>query len=174
MAAILSRGRWVKMCPIWALIQYIKMTSYQYRKSHCGDKTIVRSSYLHNGISYIGKMSSLYWIGALVYVSRCRVFVTKPSASTILTFLWLQNTIVAHALHKTYVYINITKPALLMTGIIELRLSSDYCELRCGDWGPPWHWATCQKHVQPTSPVHSRHHGKGLESWAKGGTLRQG
>ena len=35
----------------------IKMLSYQYRKSHCGDKTVVRSSYLHNGISYIRKMS---------------------------------------------------------------------------------------------------------------------
>ena len=33
----------------------IKM-SYQYRKSHCGEKTVVRSSYLHNGISYIGKI----------------------------------------------------------------------------------------------------------------------
>ena len=43
----------------------IKMSSYQYRKSHCGDKTVVRSSYLHNGISYTGKMSSLYWIRAL-------------------------------------------------------------------------------------------------------------
>ena len=43
----------------------IKMSSYQYRKSHCGDKTILRPSYLHNGISYTGKMSSLYWIGAL-------------------------------------------------------------------------------------------------------------
>ena len=42
----------------------IKMSSYQYRKSHCGDKTVVRSSYLHNGISYTSKMSSLYWIGA--------------------------------------------------------------------------------------------------------------
>ena len=42
----------------------IKMTSYQYRKSHCGDKTILRPSYLHNGISYTGKMSSLYWIRA--------------------------------------------------------------------------------------------------------------
>ena len=41
--------------------------SYQYRKSHCGDKTVVRSSYLHNGISYTGKMSSLYWIGALLF-----------------------------------------------------------------------------------------------------------
>ena len=44
----------------------IKMSSYQYRKSHCGDKTVVRSSYLHNGIPYTGKMSSLYWIRALV------------------------------------------------------------------------------------------------------------
>ena len=44
----------------------IKMPSYQYRKSHCGDKTVVRlSSYLHNGISYTGKILSLYWIGAL-------------------------------------------------------------------------------------------------------------
>ena len=44
----------------------IKMSSYQYRKSHCGDTTVVRSSYLHSGISYIGKMSSLYWIRALL------------------------------------------------------------------------------------------------------------
>ena len=47
---------------------YIKMSSYQYRKSLCGDKTVVRSSYLHNGISYTGKMSSLYWIGALYLI----------------------------------------------------------------------------------------------------------
>ena len=41
------------------------MASYQYRKSHCGDKTILRLSYLYNGISYTGKTTSLYWIGAL-------------------------------------------------------------------------------------------------------------
>ena len=40
----------------------IKITSHPYRKSHCGDKTIVRLSYLHSGISYTGKMTSLYWI----------------------------------------------------------------------------------------------------------------
>ena len=45
----------------------IKMSSYQYRKSHCGDKTVVRSSYLHNVISYTGKMASLYWFSPLVY-----------------------------------------------------------------------------------------------------------
>ena len=44
----------------------IKMLSYQYRKSHCGDKTVVRSSYLHNGISYTGKMASLYWFSPLL------------------------------------------------------------------------------------------------------------
>ena len=42
------------------------MLSYKYRKSHCGDNTILRPSYLHNGISYTGKTRSLYWIGALV------------------------------------------------------------------------------------------------------------
>ena len=48
----------------------IKMSSYQYRKSHCGDKTVVRSSYLHSGISYTGKMSSLYWISAQEYFAQ--------------------------------------------------------------------------------------------------------
>ena len=42
-----------------------KMSSYQYRKSHCGDKMVVRSSYIHNGISYTGKMASLYWFSPL-------------------------------------------------------------------------------------------------------------
>ena len=42
----------------------ITMSSYQYRKSHCGDKTILRPSYLHSGISYTGKTASLYWIRA--------------------------------------------------------------------------------------------------------------
>ena len=45
------------------------MTSYQYRKSHCGDKTILRPSYLHNGISFTNKMSSLYQNGLLHTVS---------------------------------------------------------------------------------------------------------
>ena len=43
----------------------IKMLSYQYRESHRGDKTVVRSSYLHNGISYTGKMTFLYWFSPL-------------------------------------------------------------------------------------------------------------
>ena len=42
----------------------IKMPSYQYRKSHCGEKTILWQSYLQNGISYTGKMTSLFWIRA--------------------------------------------------------------------------------------------------------------
>ena len=41
----------------WGLIQY-KMPSYMYRKSHCGDKTILRLSYLHIGTSYTGKITS--------------------------------------------------------------------------------------------------------------------
>ena len=52
----------------------VKMSSYQYRKSHCGDRTVVRSSYLHNGISYTGKMTSLYWIKALG-INYCTGFV---------------------------------------------------------------------------------------------------
>ena len=49
----------------------VKMPSYQYRKSHCGNKTILWPSYFHNGIFHTGKMWSLYLNGALVSMSRC-------------------------------------------------------------------------------------------------------
>ena len=48
----------------------IKMPFYQCRKSHCGDKTILRPSYLHNGISYTDKMTSLYWIRAQIPIAH--------------------------------------------------------------------------------------------------------
>ena len=58
----------------------IKMLSYQYRKSHCGDKTILRPSYLHNGISYTGKTTSLYWIRAqVVRTVRHRISCCAPT-----------------------------------------------------------------------------------------------
>ena len=58
----------------------IQMSAYQYRKSHCEDKTILRPSYLHNGISYTGKVISLYWIRAL-----------RASTAVVLTLSILQS-----------------------------------------------------------------------------------
>ena len=56
----------------------MKMSSYQYRKSHCGYKTLLRPSYLHNGISYTGKTTSLYWIRAQVaFVGQHEAFVLQ-------------------------------------------------------------------------------------------------
>ena len=43
----------------------MKMYSYQCSESHCGDKTIKRSSYIYNGSSYTGKATPLYWIRVL-------------------------------------------------------------------------------------------------------------
>ena len=40
--------------------------TYQYRNSHCGDKTFLRPSYIHNRISYDGETTSFYWIIAHV------------------------------------------------------------------------------------------------------------
>ena len=81
----------------WNLMIYpgplfnIKMSSYQYRKSHCGDKTVVRSSYLHKGISYTGKMASLYWDGPQdpIY-ERCNS--SSPSAAYMCQ--WIRSTLV--------------------------------------------------------------------------------
>ena len=81
------------------------MTSYQYRKSHYGDKTILRPSYLHNGISYTGKTTSLYWIRAQVSVIHEEVFqatVTLPcrkticDAKTVYTHVYFENTCIIH------------------------------------------------------------------------------
>ena len=69
----------------------IKMTSYQYRKSHCGDKTVARSSCLHNGISYTGKMSSLYW--------------TSPLAT-----IFAYHDICLHVHYEAFFYVTCTKP----------------------------------------------------------------
>ena len=58
---------WIKL--IIANIYILCWTLIQYnRKFNSGDKTVVRSSYLHNGNSYTGKISSLYWIGALISI----------------------------------------------------------------------------------------------------------
>ena len=67
----------------------IKMSSYHYRKSYCQNKTAERSSCLHNGISCIDKMSSLYGIRALGWCIIC--FITLDSSqinSKFLTLIW--------------------------------------------------------------------------------------
>ena len=46
---------------LWPLCN-IKMPSYQYSKSHCRDKTVIRLSYIHNEVSNTGKKIFLYWI----------------------------------------------------------------------------------------------------------------
>ena len=56
--------------PCCVLIQYKDVVLPVYRKSHCGDKVVVRSSYHHNGISCTctGKMASQYSISPLAPV----------------------------------------------------------------------------------------------------------
>ena len=70
--------------PSWPWFN-IKMSSYQYKKSHCGGKTVVRSSYLHNGISYTGKISSLYWIRALMSTHNGISFKVKSSRNSLIS-----------------------------------------------------------------------------------------
>ena len=48
----------------------INISSYQYRKSHCGDKTVVRWSYLHNGISYTVRYHLYIELGPRFFVEH--------------------------------------------------------------------------------------------------------
>ena len=60
----------------------IWMLSYQYRKSHCGDQSILRLSYLHSGVSCTGKIAYLYWKGMTL--------VPKPDETILmLIFFWM-------------------------------------------------------------------------------------
>ena len=47
----------------------IKM-SFQYRKSHCGDKTVVISSYFDHGIPYSGKITSAPRFGSRWFIAQ--------------------------------------------------------------------------------------------------------
>ena len=70
----------------------IMMSSYQYRKSHCGDKTVVRSSYLHNRIFYTDKISFLYWIQPWSMFSLCHchmLYVIPCWTGIIFNAIWL-------------------------------------------------------------------------------------
>ena len=69
----------------------IKISSYQYRKSYFGDKTILRPFYLHNGFSYTGKTTSLYWIGPCA--SSTRAIIPEYSGFPTRTTLRITNTI---------------------------------------------------------------------------------
>ena len=82
----------------------IKMISYQWRKSHCGDKTILRPSYLHNGISYTGKMTSLYWIRAQDVNRHSDMMVQENSASTINPYILMCMTNIHTIYPKKYAH----------------------------------------------------------------------
>ena len=97
----------------------IKMTSYWYRKSHCADKTILRPSYLHNGISYTGKTTALYWIGALVVI-------TYPCHDIIFNSCCQYIVVYGHHV-VTYVWVNIGSDNGLLLTTPKLYLT--YCWL---------------------------------------------
>ena len=58
---------YIYYCQLWLILletapRFIIKMSCQYRKSHCGDKAVVRSDYIHNINSHTSKMASLYLI----------------------------------------------------------------------------------------------------------------
>ena len=55
----------------------IKMLYYQYRKCHYGEKMILRLSYLHNGISCAGKVTSYIELGPWLFV-----FISGPPGAS--------------------------------------------------------------------------------------------
>ena len=74
----------------------IKHMFYQYKISNCGDKTVVRWSYLHNGISDTGKMTSLYWISPHGHLKN-RSFFFKTQIARWYAFIPL---FIYHKLHS--------------------------------------------------------------------------
>ena len=101
----------------------IKMPSNQCRKSHCGDKTVVRSSYLHNGISYTGKTTYLYWIKAQGpnWIERC--YDTLRRTQTMISLSnedssWWQDLVVWSSTSNGCIYGHATVIACLGPGLL--------------------------------------------------------
>ena len=79
----------------------IKISSYQYRKSHCGDKAVVRSSHLHDVNSYTSKTSSLYLNqgpGDAIWLDRTQsslvqIMAWQSNYGSFLSVEWIENVI---------------------------------------------------------------------------------
>ena len=113
-----------------------KIPSYQCRKSHCGDKTILRPSYLHNGISYTGKMTSLYWIRALV-LGEIHMYISDYTAPILFQNIYNQHDsfisshlfIGAHCQHfpikqRMTIFINLISFLFTSTGLHSYKLKT--------------------------------------------------
>ena len=104
----------------------INMLSYQNRKPCCGDKTIIRSSYLYNRISYTGKMSSLYWICAQVvslYIASPELVSGPAVVWKVKNFLhtltvWIPMWINDHETFHQSIYNYITQPQESILGLL--------------------------------------------------------
>ena len=88
---------------IWTKWTHIEVPSYQYRKSHCGDKTAVRSSYLHNGISCSSK------------VTRIHLYIESAHWSHIFKTLWVPNQeLLLKTCLKIWTHLSLTQSGLVM------------------------------------------------------------
>ena len=115
----------------------IKIPSYQYRKSHCGDKTVVRSSYLHNGISYTGKMTSLYWIRVLASLQQ-RVNVLSFDFSALNVYLCVQMALNSRRLWPTAKGSSDVLEGMIMNTLI-VRFYSDM-KMYVWFWSRTYRW----------------------------------
>ena len=117
-----------------ALIQYKDVISYQYRKSHCGDKTILRPFYLHSGICYTGK-TSLYWIRA-----QARLCNSLPNRSIARVSLF-QQSFTQRSLNKMTEILQTTLSNIFIWSYFCVNFYSIFTEV--GSWGLYW-FKQCQ------------------------------
>ena len=66
-------------CNFIPVLTFVKMSSYQCQKCHCGDKTVIRLFYLCNEISYTGKTAFLYWISPQIATIFCTYQCSCPT-----------------------------------------------------------------------------------------------
>ena len=90
----------------------MNMPSYQDTKSHCGDKTVVRSSYLCDGISYTGKMTSLFWIRALLPITPDLMIYIHRRGFALETHCWSTGRCMASGEVFNYFYCTVTGVAI--------------------------------------------------------------
>ena len=132
----------------------IKMSSYQYRKSHWGDKTVVRSSHLHNGISYTGKMTSLYWFTPLVccslyYEAERRLVLQNQSIHQSIKSSFVKGAGAWVSLKSTSFWIDGTSVLVGLGGVLlTLHFPLTFSSLMGGTFGAASLWWSCGQEGQ--------------------------
>ena len=125
-ASHMNRGAKWRSMGVWRLSGLsrvlIKVPSYQYMISSCGDKTVLKYSYRYDGIPYTGKMAYIHWIRPLIDNRKIKWFIlTNCSVVSLYRVIGFAHSLLFHKITEFSLHIS-----WLGSWIIYLRIIAQH------------------------------------------------